>query len=113
MAGTRRRMSFGWIAVAMANTRRKDTAVATATPAARRLGAPSPAAARRALVSVTAVDETNPPRGCGQQYAAADAENLHREISEERYAGEQDGDDPDLARIDAAEWSNRIVLQDR
>jgi len=64
-------------------------------------------------VSVTAVDETNPPRGCGQQYAAADAENLHREISEERYAGEQDGDDPDLARIDAAKWSNRIVLQDR
>ena len=45
----------------IATTRRNMTALATDTPAASRRGSPSCAAARRALVKVTAVDDTKPP----------------------------------------------------
>jgi hypothetical protein len=48
-------------AATIATTRANEMAVASATPAANKRGEPSPAAARRALVAATAVEDTRPP----------------------------------------------------
>jgi hypothetical protein len=48
-----------------------------------------------------------------QQQPAARAEIFHRHIAQERDGGENDGDDPDFPRVDAAERSDRLVGHER
>ena len=88
-------------------------AVASATPAARSRGAASPAAARRALATVTAVDETRPPAAAASSTPWLAPKILRCGVSEEGDRGEHDGDGPDLAQVDAAERTDRLVGDDR
>ena len=60
-AGAISHRSAGCSAATMTITRKKEIPLAVATPAARTPGGASSLAARRALVTVTAVEETSPP----------------------------------------------------
>src|SRR5262249_24822976 len=112
-AGATSTRSSALSAATMPTTRRNMTADATATPAASSRGEPSRAAARRALVMVTAVEDATPPAGGGQQHPGAGTKLFPRRIAEEGDAGENKGNEPALPWIDAAKRSQWRVGQDR
>ena len=74
---------------------------------------PSPAAARLALAAVTAVDDTRPPAAAASSSPCRAPKIFHRDVAEEGDRREHDRDQPDFARIDAAERTDRIVRHHR